>query len=60
MEGFFHADVDRVAYADSLNKRFFGSIMTGLRSLSHYDANADGVITDSEHAKFGGIPAVRY
>jgi hypothetical protein len=60
MEGYFHADIDRVQYADSLNKRFFGSVMTGLRSLQYYDANADGIIADSEKVKFGGIPANRY
>jgi len=60
MEGFFHADTDRTSYAESLNKRFFGSVMSGLRSLSHYDADGDGVISAGESTKWGGIPAVRY
>ncbi len=60
MEGFFHADTDRVAYGESLNKRFFGAVMTGLRALSFYDKDGDGTISDSEKIKWGGIPAVRY
>lgn len=60
MEGFFHADTDRVSYSESLNKRFFGAVMSGLRSLSHYDNDGDGVISSGESTKWGGIPAVRY
>ncbi len=60
MEGFFHADTDRVSYSESLNKRFFGAVMSGLRSLSHYDSDGDGVISAGESTKWGGIPAVRY
>ena len=59
MEGFFHSDTDRVAYSDSLNKRFFGSVMTGLRSLTHYDTDADGNLSENERRRWGGIPAVR-
>lgn len=60
MEGFFHADTDRVTYSDSLNKRFFGAVMSGLRSLTHYDADGDGVLSASEKNRWGGIPARRY